>query len=41
MLSAVVEISSGDGVLLQEEWSGLNCQNPELLIDDQTSNTLI
>lgn len=40
MQSAVAETSSGDGVLLQEEWSGLNCQNPELLTDDQTSNDI-
>lgn len=37
MQSAVAETSSGDGVL-QEEWGGLNFQNPELLTDDQTSN---
>ncbi|XP_073155042.1 uncharacterized protein [Henckelia pumila] len=37
MQSAVAEISSGDGGL-QEEWSGLNFQNPELLTDNQTSN---
>ncbi|XP_073044933.1 uncharacterized protein [Primulina eburnea] len=37
MQSAVAETSSGDGGL-QEEWSGLNFQNSELLTDNQTSN---
>lgn len=38
MQSAVAEATSSDATGLQEEWSGLSYQNPDLSTDNQPSN---
>lgn len=38
MQSAVAEATSSDNTGLQEEWSGLSYQNPDLSTDNQPSN---